>query len=78
MIILFLSASIVSLVMSNPLFENATDGKIWALLVAGSTGYENYRHQVNFQLILNQVLLYKKKSNGPNAVILSEVEQILD
>ena len=33
--------------------ENApTNGKIWVLLVAGSNGYYNYRHQVSTFIFL--------------------------
>lgn len=48
---LFVAAVFVPLVLTNPLFENADDGKIWALLVAGSNEFINYRHQVNIWLI---------------------------
>lgn len=33
-------------------YQLGNGGKIWALLVAGSNGYDNYRHQVYLILIL--------------------------
>lgn len=33
-------------------YQLENGGKIWALLVAGSNGYDNYRHQVYLILML--------------------------
>lgn len=56
--ILFLAAVFVPLVLSNPLFETPDGGKIWALLVAGSTEFWNYRHQVRI-IIINKLFSFR-------------------
>lgn len=59
-LVLFITISSSLSVPKGGVLENG--GKIWALLVAGSNGYYNYRHQVS-NIIINLFLFRKKKLN---------------
>lgn len=46
--------------------EEGGGGVRWAVLVAGSNGYGNYRHQVIFLIMNTPIVELKKKKNSFN------------
>lgn len=41
--------------------ETAADGTKWAVLVAGSTGYQNFRHQVSDHMFIDVIAPFTLK-----------------
>ena len=66
---ILISSSSASLInrLSNDVKENASNGNIWTVLVAGSNGYDNYRHQAD---VLHAYQLLQKNHQIPKERII--------
>lgn len=66
---ILISSSSASLIerLSNDIEENVPNGDIWVVLVAGSNGYYNYRHQAD---VLHAYQLVQKIHQIPKERII--------